>query len=310
MAAFSGEPGLVGRPAVEVRGLRLSWGAIFAGLVVATVLQIVLSLLGVAIGLAAWDPGDAAKGLGIGAAIWTALSGILSLFIGGRTAGRLAGILRRKDGALHGVVLWGLSTILTVWLLASGAGALLGSALSIVGRTAAATAGGIASGVGQVGAAAVGQVGGLDLGSIQREVESALRQTGDPTLRPDSLKAAAGRAGDQATSDATNQELAGEIATMVVSRAGQIDRQDLVNLIAARTDLSRAEAERLATRVENAVQTVTSRVSGAMDTLGAKAQAAAGEATDAIAEGAWWALLMLGLGVAAAAGGAAMTARE
>jgi ElaB/YqjD/DUF883 family membrane-anchored ribosome-binding protein len=164
--------------------------------------------------------------------------------------------------------------------------------------------------LGQVGAAAVGQADGLDLGSIQREVESALRQTGDPALRPESLGAVADRASDRAASSATNQQLAGEIATMVVSRAGRIDRSDLVNLIAARTNLSRPEAERLATRVDNAVQSVSSRVSGAMDTLGAKAQAAAGEATEAISKGAWWALLMLVVGAAAAAGGAAMpTAR-
>ena len=62
---------------------RLSWGAVFAGLVVATVLQIVLTLLGTAVGLAAWDPGESARGLGLGAGIWAIFSILISLFMGG-----------------------------------------------------------------------------------------------------------------------------------------------------------------------------------------------------------------------------------
>ncbi len=120
-------------------GFRLSWGAVFAGLVVATALQIVLTLLGTAIGLAAWDPGDSARGLGIGAGIWAIVSILISLFVGGSTTGRLAGIITRKDGALHGVLLWGLSTILTLWLLASGVSALAGGAFRLAGGALGAT---------------------------------------------------------------------------------------------------------------------------------------------------------------------------
>jgi hypothetical protein len=130
-------------PLVEHTGFRLSWGAIFAGLFVAMGLQLVLSLLGVAIGLSAWSPatvggvdaGDVATGVGI----WAAVSALIALFAGGATTGRLAGILRRKDGALHGVVLWALTTVATIWLIVSGMGFLLGGAFDIVSRTAAAT---------------------------------------------------------------------------------------------------------------------------------------------------------------------------
>jgi len=128
-------------PLVEQTGFRLSWGAIFAGLFVAVGLHLVLSLLGIAIGLSAWSPatpggadaGDIATGVGI----WAAVSALIALFAGGATTGRLAGILRRKDGALHGVVLWALTTVTTLWLMVSGAGFLLGGAFDVVGRTAA-----------------------------------------------------------------------------------------------------------------------------------------------------------------------------
>jgi hypothetical protein len=134
-------------------GFRLSWGAVFAGLVVATALQIVLTLLGTAVGLTAWDPGESARGFGIAAGVWAILSILISLFVGGLATGRLAGILRRKDGALHGVLLWGLSTVLTLWLLASGVSTVAGGAFRMVGdalgastNAAAQTAGALATG--------------------------------------------------------------------------------------------------------------------------------------------------------------------
>jgi hypothetical protein len=128
-------------PLIEQTGFRLSWGAIFAGFFVALGLHLVLSLLGVAIGLTAWRPatpgGADAGDLATGVGIWAAVAALIALFAGGATTGRLAGILRRQDGALHGVVLWALTTVVTLWLIISGAGFLLGGAFDIVGRTAA-----------------------------------------------------------------------------------------------------------------------------------------------------------------------------
>lgn len=139
-------------PAQSVTGFRLSWGAVFAGLVIAIAVQIVLTLLGAAIGFAAWEPGESARGLGIGAGIWAILSVLISLFLGGVTTGRLAGILTRKDGALHGILLWGLSTIVTVWLLASGVTALAGGAFRMVGGVLGAASGAAAQAAGGVAA--------------------------------------------------------------------------------------------------------------------------------------------------------------
>lgn len=121
-------------PAISTTGFRLSWGAVFAGLVIGIALQLTLTLLGAAIGFSAWQPGESARALGIGAAIWAIISVLLSLFIGGRTTGRLAGILTRTDGILHGILLWALSTIVAVWLLASGVSALAGGATGLVGN--------------------------------------------------------------------------------------------------------------------------------------------------------------------------------
>jgi hypothetical protein len=154
------------REVIERTGFRLSWGAIFAGLFVAVGLHLVLALLGIAIGFTAWDPaqpgGIAAGDLATGVGIWAALSGLIALFVGGLTTGRLAGVLLPRDGFLHGAVLWALSTVAVIWLVVSGLGFLLGGAFGVLGRTAAA-------GVEAVGAAAPGMAGPALTGAVRGE---------------------------------------------------------------------------------------------------------------------------------------------
>src|SRR5262245_35491040 len=80
---------------------RISWGAIIAGLIVTLVCQILLSMLGVAIGASSIEPLQEQKpleGLGMSAAIWWIVSSLISLFLGGCVAGRLAGVPRKADG--------------------------------------------------------------------------------------------------------------------------------------------------------------------------------------------------------------------
>ena len=108
---------------------RISWGAIFAGAVVALATQLVLALIGGAIGLATLSPatGQSPSGtaLGVGAAIWLVISSLLSLFAAGYVAGRLGGTF---NGWLHGLATWATVTTLTLLLLATAAGGLAGAA--------------------------------------------------------------------------------------------------------------------------------------------------------------------------------------
>jgi hypothetical protein len=243
------KPGLV-----ERTGFRLSWGAIFAGLFVAVGLHLVLALLGIAIGFTAWDParpggvdpGDVATGVGI----WAAISALIALFVGGTTTGRLAGVLTQRDGALHGVVLWALSTIVVLWLVVSGLGFILGGAFGILGRTAAAT---------------VETVGG---------------------------------AATQAAGPALTGVVRGE------------ERETLVQELAARTGLSRAEAEQVVADAEMQTQQVRGRVGTQIDTLQARAPQIAQDVSDTAASAAWWSLLALALSLAAATAGTTLTSRE
>lgn len=297
---------------VERTGFRLSWGAIFAGFVVATALQMVLSTLGAAIGLVSFDPGagDSASGLGIGVAIWFALTAIISLYIGGLTTGRLAGILTKGDGRLHGVIMWSLSTLLALYFASVGFGRIFGGVFDLVTQTTAAAAGAAVNTVGQVGSAAIGQAGNIDVDALQREVERTLAQTGNPALQPDSLQAQIENARGATTAGESNEEVAQDIAKRIGRTAGQVDRQDVINVITARTGMSQAEAEQAASRIETAAADARSQISSTAQNVGETAGEVAGDAANAASKALWAALLVMGLSVLAAVFGASQTARE
>jgi hypothetical protein len=108
---------------------RISWGAIFAGAIIALATQLVLTLIGTAVGLATLNPatGQNPSGttLGIGAGIWLVISSLVSLFLGGYIAGRLGGTF---NGWLHGLATWATVTMFTILLLTTAAGGLIGTA--------------------------------------------------------------------------------------------------------------------------------------------------------------------------------------
>ena len=108
---------------------RISWGSVFAGAMIALATQLVLTLIGAAIGLATLDPatGQSPSGtaLGLGAAIWLVVTSLVSLFLGGFVSARLGGTF---NGWLHGLTTWGTVVTMTMLLLTTAAGGLIGTA--------------------------------------------------------------------------------------------------------------------------------------------------------------------------------------
>lgn len=113
---------------------RISWGAIFAGVVMAVVTQFMLSLLGAGVGLAAIGPGSSAGGFGVGAAIWWSVSALIAMYTGGWFASRMAGSATAGEGAVHGVLTWGVSTLLTLFLFSTAMGKIVGGGFSLMGQ--------------------------------------------------------------------------------------------------------------------------------------------------------------------------------
>jgi hypothetical protein len=116
---------------------RVSWGAIFAGAVIALVLEICLILLGMGIGFANINPVTEQHpfaGFGTRSGIWMGISFLISLFAGGYVTARLAGSLQTVNGILHGLVVWGIVSLASVYLMTTAAGSLLGGAFTVAGK--------------------------------------------------------------------------------------------------------------------------------------------------------------------------------
>lgn len=160
---------------------RISWGSVFAGVLVAITLLLVLSLLGLGIGIGTIDPleeQNPMSGLGIGAAIWWGLSLLIALFAGGWVAGRLAGIPRAFDSMLHGIITFCLFTLLLFYLLSTAVGRIIGGTSRIVGNTLSAAGSGIASVAPEAGQAIKGQLEqstGIDLDNLRSEANELLQ---------------------------------------------------------------------------------------------------------------------------------------
>lgn len=155
----------------------IRWGAIIGGLVSGTASYLLLSLLGVAVGLTAVDP-QAAEPVGavpLVTGIWTGLSMLVGAFVGGYVAGHMSGLSRSGDGMLHGFVSWGATTLLYTILTVSALGAMLGGTFKILSegmQGATQAAGGSSNVMDQL----AGTISGSGQGAVNAQSLSALQQ--------------------------------------------------------------------------------------------------------------------------------------
>jgi len=152
-----------GYPALlRAEGMKVSWGGIFGGVLVAIGLLLLLAALGVAIGISAAQPGETeAATLGIGAGIWAGVSLLVALFVGGMVATRIGAISDGATGFFEGALVWVVSILLMGYFASSGVSMLAGGAFQMVGGAAQA-----------LGGAVQAQGGGVDVsGSVDQIVQ-------------------------------------------------------------------------------------------------------------------------------------------
>jgi len=207
---------------------RISWAAIFGGVVLVVAVQLLLSLLGAGFGLGTVNTNagstPTATTLGISAGIWWIISSCLALGIGGFVAAWLAGIEIRFDGVLHGLVTWGIATLLTLWLLSSAIGGIIGGGFSALGSVTSAAG----SGVSEV-AKPLAQAAGVSPDMIQQQAQAYLQPT-----NPD-------------PASMSPQDAQKAIATDLVTYAGSgadsaAAKERIVNVMAAQMKISHDEA--------------------------------------------------------------------
>ena len=118
---------------VPADGMRVSWGGIWGGVLVALGLLALLSALGVAVGASAFGSGSAqdADKLITGAGVWGAASLLLSLFIGGMVSTRIGAVYDRTTGFFEGALVWVMSLLLVIPLAGGGLGLVEGISFEI-----------------------------------------------------------------------------------------------------------------------------------------------------------------------------------
>ena len=192
---------------------RVSWGAIIAGAMVALTIYVVLTLLGVLIGLAATVQGSKTE-FTVWAGLYTVITLALAMFFGGWTSSRLAVGEDKLEAILYAVILWGVLFLMMIYLAAAGVttgySAMMGGAAN---RNSGTTAG-----------------GGMDVDRITFQLrgagvsEETIEQI-QPNLekvRDNPIQAAREAMNDPATQKATAWTLSGVLVSLLVVIMGAL----------------------------------------------------------------------------------------
>lgn len=248
---------------------RISWGAILGGTFSALGIWALLYAFGLAVGMSSVDPDNvrSLKGSGVFAGIWGVLAPLLALFVGGVVAGRLSGVFGRGQGALHGLIMWGLATVAGAYVVAM----VISTVVAGAGRLA------VEAGAGLPGMGSGAMAQQLDLDDALGPINERLRAAGKPSVTSEQLKAAA--------QDAIREGVTG----------GRLDRAALERALAQNTALSRADVQELAGRLE-----------AQMDSAKQQATTGALKATDATGKAFWGVFGALALGLVSALVGGAL----
>ncbi|MAS35108.1 MAG: hypothetical protein CL610_13945 [Anaerolineaceae bacterium] len=288
---------------------RISWGAIIAGIVIALVTQIMLNMLGFSVGINTINPATEANpiepALGTGLVIWLAASTLLSMFAGGFVAGHLANMPDSNDGLLHGLLTWGVVSLITLVLLTSTGTSVIGGATRLIGQGVS-LAGQTIADVAPQAADALG-LQDLTLQQIRQEAVALAQQTDEAALQPGAVEEQADAAGnvvESTTNDivqnpttAQREIDAAMNRLMSLSAIEEADRDAVVSVLTERTNLTEEEARQTLNEWEQSITQVRADAEEAV-------RQATQNVTDAIAAimGAIFAAMVVGA-FAAGAGG-------
>jgi hypothetical protein len=280
------------------------WGAIFAGVVMVIVIELVLALLGAGIGLGTINPtreDESLRAIGIGALMWWMFSGVIALYFGGWLAARMAAIPRRIDGVLHGLLTWGVSVLIMFLFLTSTLGALIGGGFGILkasGQTMAQTIPEVRASFPSAFPPSLDIPVAQHMQAIQEEIRNLLQQRRSmPFANLDNVPQ-------------TSQPIEAQLMVAVGALALEPDynnletkKRDIVNMLISNTTLSPEAAKRSVDRWAQEMRVVRQDVQEGVENIAAKAQQVAESTSDVVGKAALASFFMLVLGGAAAAWG-------
>jgi hypothetical protein len=280
-----------GNQPVESSRSAVSWGAIVAGAVVAAAVSLILLALASGLGLASVSPWPDSGASLTTFSVMTAIGLIVVQWFASGMGGYVTGRVRTKwtgththevffRDTAHGFIMWALSTVLVATLLASATASLVsagahgaamvasgaaaggaGAAGSALANTERASAGAGASGAGTNSSAAAGTLS--PVGSVSAYNIDTLFRSAQPNAN-------AGTSNADARAEVTHI-LARSLTSGDVAAA---DRTYLAQLVAARTGISDADAQKRVDDTIAQVQADETKARQAADTA-RKASAAA-----------------------------------
>jgi hypothetical protein len=225
---------------------RVKWSAISAGWAVGLATQMMLTLLGLAIGAWSVDLREAqsTEGIPLGTGVWTGISMLISAFVGGFVTARLSGSYLRADGLYHGIVVWGVNWLIFAWLTTTAMAYLVGGLFTALGTTVQA----MSSGIGDVTSAAMAQApGGISISTdeLKKQVESVLQSTGKRELQPGEMKQDADRLKSDVKSGQSAEQITNAALTELQQKLTSLDRDAAISVMVNKLGMSEAQARQL-----------------------------------------------------------------
>jgi hypothetical protein len=111
-------------------GMKVSWGGVFAGVLVALGIVLLMSAIGAALGVGPTGGADGPRGAGAG--LWAELQRFVALFVGGLVATRTSAIVDRATLVCVGILVWVVTFGVMAHIGGGGASALTRSAFSVL----------------------------------------------------------------------------------------------------------------------------------------------------------------------------------
>lgn len=222
-------------PPTSFDGFRVAWSGVWTGLLVVIGVLLLLTTLGLAIGISNAHIGPNqdlnAGALGKGAAIWSGIAFLIALFLGGLVATRTGVVYDKTSSVVEGALVWVLSLLAIIYLASSGVGMLAGTVSGALG------------GITQTAKTAVGSVdvSGLTSGDVD-QIVARLNS-------PDTARAVA------AATDMT-----------------QAEAQSTLGGIARKVEAVRADPAQAAAQAKQGMQELASRAATVTQTAAAKVQ--------------------------------------
>jgi hypothetical protein len=280
------------QPSVDVRPSRLlSWGAILGGCFAALSIHILLTMLGIGLGVRMVDPltnDNPATDFTVAAGLVWTISALISMAIGGWIAGRSVDVGERRTGGLHGFLVWSLSTVVVFLFLSGGAGLALSGAARAVGKGVAGTAQAVSEAAPRAAEAVPGAQWSDD---IVRGFVQEMRLPGQQGELP----------------VAARREI-GWALTRFVAQPNDERRNALITSV-TNAGAPREAAETMVRRWEEQVNRMQAQVKEFQADAAQTAREAADKASKGLSQGAIWTFLGFLLGAIAASVGGRMGAK-